>query len=170
MSSINVRTKCPARSVVSISFAKSKNFCSKFLADAAAVADAAQVGAVRGGAVDGVTIGAPGGAPNVDGTAAHDGAPDVEADADPVEDRGRAGGDAGTAPSTGAAHGDGAAAHAGAAEAGAVRGGSACGGAAQVGVDAIDDDDVAPGNRSGAAMCDNAGVASAGRLVGSPDI
>ena len=163
MSSINVRTKCPARSVVSISFAKSKNFCSKFLADAAAVA--AQVGAVRAG---GVTIGAPGGAPNVDVTAAHDGAPDVEADADPVEDGGSASGDAGTAPGTGAAHGDGAAAHAGAAEAGAVRGGSAGGGTAQV--DAIDDDDVAPGNHSGAAMCDSAGVASAGRLVGSHDI
>ena len=150
MSSINVRTKCPARSVVSISFAKSKNFCSKFLADAAAVA--AQVGAVRAG---GVTIGAPGGAPNVDVTAAHDGAPDVEADADPVEDGGSAGG-------------NGAAAHAGAAEAGPVRGGFDGGGTAQV--DAIDDDDVASGNHSGAAMCDSAGVASAGRLVGSPDI
>ena len=150
MSSINLRTKCPARSVVSISFAKSKNFCSKFLADAAAVA--AQVGAVRAG---GVTIGAPGGAPNVDVTAAHDGAPDVEADADPVEDGGSAGG-------------NGAAAHAGAAEAGPVRGGFDGGGTAQV--DAIDDDDVASGNHSGAAMYDSAGVASAGRLVGSPDI
>ena len=123
MSSINLRTKCPARSVVSISFAKSKNFCSKFLADAAAVA--AQVGAVRAG---GVTIGAPGGAPNVDVTAAHDGAPDVEADADPVEDGGSAGG-------------NGAAAHAGAAEAGPVRGGFDGGGTAQV--DAFDDDEVA---------------------------
>ena len=150
MSSINLRTKCPARSVVSISFAKSKNFCSKFLADAAAVA--AQVGAVRAG---GVTIGAPGGAPNVDVTAAHDGAPDVEADADPVEDWGSAGG-------------NGTAAHAGAAEAGPVRGGFDGGGTAQV--DAIDDDDVASGNHSGAAMYDSAGVASAGRLVGSPDI
>ena len=150
MSSINVRTKCPARSVISISFAKSKNFCSKFLADAAALA--AQVGAVRAG---GVTIGAPGGAPNVDVTAAHDGAPDVEADADPVEDGGSAGG-------------NGAAAHAGAAEAGPVRGGFDGGGTAQV--DAIDDDDVASGNHSGAAMYDSAGVASAGRLVGSPDI
>ena len=35
---------------------------------------------------------------------------------------------------------------------------------------AIDDDDDASGNRSGAAMYDSAGVASAGRLVGSPDI
>ena len=150
MSSINVRTKCPARSVVSISFAKSKNFCSKFLADAATVA--AQVGAVRAG---GVTIGAPGGAPNVDVTAAHDGAPDVEADADPVEDGGSAGG-------------NGAAAHAGAAEAGPVRGGFDGGGTAQV--DAIDDDDDASGNHSSAAMYDSAGVASAGRVVGSPDI
>ena len=152
MSSINLRTKCPARSVVSISFANSKNFCSKFRADAAAVADAAQVGAVRCG---GVTIGAPGRAPNVGGTAAHDGAPDVEADADPVEDGGSAGG-------------NGAAAHAGAAEAGPVRGGFDGGGTAQV--DAIDDDDDASGNHSGAAMYDSAGVASAGRLVGSPDI